>query len=223
MFHLHIATEEGYGDNEAFAEQVHALGFEPDNLLERGLTFDEETGQYFSSCPLIAVHSSAYAQDKSQLEPLQEEVVRIGRQTGVVGYWHTEVELVYAKLNTSIPSFRPVPAPFDQFRPKPREAFKRWDFHASFQELPEGLKELLIRQGFYFLRRTNYEGKDSSVFTMQSISAPVEGHRFMERLVYWFMRMGVGSCGLMLEATLGMGTFGNPSLIPPTIESVIFW
>lgn len=220
---MHIATEAGNSD--ALRAALTQLGFKDDNLAARGLIFDPETAQHYTSCPLIDVHASIKIGTHEETLRLEDEIDELMKQNGVTGYWHSEFveadEHIEPLTKLSIK-----PLPFSRLSSRPRNEKKKWDIHLSFQEdlLLQEFKEMLISHGLYYLARIKnipqLGEKRFAVFTVQGVNRANEGRRFYSELCTWLREIGAPSCDIKLEITTGMELYNFPRAIPPTVSEI---
>ncbi len=222
-YDIHLATEAG--DSEYVEARLKELGFTDDNLAERGLIFDPETAQHYTTCPLIVVHVSKKTQDYTTLRHLESDVDRVMVESGATGYWHSECTLEDIRLE-SRQSFLLKSLPFARLTSRPRDTKKVWDIHLAIQEghLPQALKDVLIENGIYYLSRWKRGASGTrerfAVFTVQGINHIQEGRRFYAELSNWLIAIGAPPSTMKLELTTAMQLYNSPSAVPPTIETV---
>ncbi len=224
-YDMHVATEAGGGPT--LKEALASLGFADDSLAERGLIFDEETARYYTACPLIDIHVSKKVRNHPELRELEIEVDRLLRETGAVGYYHSECVLADNRIEPET-AFKLHLLPFERLRSEPRETHKVWDIHLAFREseMPRGLGEMLIENGVYYLARIkNVPGgrkERFAVYTVQGVSRLTEGKEFYAQLCAWIRSIGAPACDVKLELTTSMLVYGAAKVVPPTIDQ-IFW
>jgi hypothetical protein len=222
-YDMHIATEAG--DSAALKQALSELEFRDDNLAERHLTFDAETGKHYSACPLIDVHVSKKIEARPELRELEIRVNQIMKQTNVTGYWHSEYIMADDHIDPQVP-FALKPLPFARLSSRPRSEEKVWDIHLAFREslMPPGLSETLIENGIYYiarLKKVPEGGEDRfAVYTVQGINRTKEGENFYLKFVEWLKAVGVPACDIKLELTTAMEVYNSPRLVPPTIEHI---
>ncbi len=228
-YDMHVATETSQGRDELHAALLN-LGFKDDELAERGLMFDKRTAQYYpSSCPLIDIHMSRKIVDRPELTQVEIEVDRAMEAAQVPGYWHSEyIDWDVRLVHDADRSFCLRPFFCQSLESRPRDAHKVWDLHLCFLEddLPGQLRDELVNHGLYYLARYKMrqgERKRYAVFTVQGVNdVKTEGYRFVKELVFWLGHVGAPSCDLKMEITTRMQTYCNTSLVPPTIDTILW-
>lgn len=220
QYDFHIATDQG-ADSGHLRSRLLELGFVDDQLVHRGLTFPREVAVLYEACPLIDIHMSIKTDSFCQQQRIQEEVLRAVATTSCAGYWHAEwtkwdarVEPTRSKLRICKPAFRPLQA-------WPRQTHKKWDLHISFLEddISTKLRQELMSAGLYWLTRRK-NGKQYAVVTIQGVNPIREGEWLAQQLMWWLTLMGCPAFDLKFEITTAMGTFNNPKLVPPTIDTI---
>jgi len=226
MYDIHVATEGGSA--EAVRVGLSTLGFKDDNLSKQGLTFNSKTAQYYSSCPLIDIHVSRKISVRQELLIIQKQVINLMEKYGAIGYIHSEwtrEDKTIDNRSEAVVGIKPLP--FRTLYAEPRDTQKKWDLHVSVKEseLTDNLKSVLLDGGLYYLSR--WKGSKGSleeyaVFTVQGINRVSEGKKLFDQLITWLGDTCACEYSIKLEVTTFMRTFNSPSLIPPTINEIIW-
>lgn len=230
-FDTHVATQ-GHPDPRLEAEFA-ALGFKPDPLIERHVTFDE--GIAMSACPLIGSHLTK-KYDELEIgqakRAVREDLATAGHlleRHGAVGYAHSEITV--PARDVTIRSEGPLhisrPWPIERFDARPSERDKKWDIHIAIPHasLEPALAEALDieRTGLYYIdlmKRRDGREQPFRIFTIQGTCPVAEGQKLFDTMVAWFREIGAPHVEVKQETYLGMVRVGKAEIVPPTISEV---
>ncbi len=229
MYDLHIATE---GEvNLILAQGLVSIGFHHDNLVQQGVQFSPETGLHYSACPLIALHMTRdgiFTRDELRVCIAQMQGVFDQHGTGESGYWHAEWTAAQGLLtpnNGALPDLT-VSFPCHRFQAEPRLLPKEWDIHISVytHQISNQVRDYLLSCGFYYITRWDKNESGSRCewysFTIQGINRANEGRRLFEQMKIWWQQAQLPPAKLKFEVTVAQERCGNPTLVPPTIDSI---
>lgn len=229
QFDLHVATEADFPVE--LETQLVAMGLEPDNLLDRHVSFYGKV--QYSACPLIGLHltkkytSTPVAETKHKIEQELYCVEALLKKHRTVGYAHGEV--THDEYDVTIRGEGPfnehLPWPVKPFVPAISSSNKKWDIHIAIpiDQCSDKLQQILEASGMYsidLLKVRDGRERVFRVFTIQGTSSPADGQCLFAVLRNWFSQSNAPYVEMKQETYVGMVRVGEPLIVPPTIEQV---
>ncbi len=218
-FDTHVAAQ---GINASLHNALLDLGFKDDGLVGRYISVID--GVPVSSCPLIGIHMSKKANSRNQSLAYLDQTRQLLEKYEMIGYGHSEVTLARDNISSedglnleAKPSFLPL-------HPSPSQTDKKWDVHITipYQKLDERLKEVMQQYGFDWIDLNKTSKSTYRVYSAQGICSLDLGKRLYTGVVDWLKNMNVPSAKCKLEKYVNMYRIGNPEIVPPVIDKVIF-
>ncbi len=226
---LHVATQGS--QNIELEQTLQALGLKPDAMIDRHVTFLGDVA--ISACPLIGLHMTKKYDELSLAEARStssNDMMMVRQkllESGDVGYAHLEVTLPGCDMTIKSQSPMRVlrPWPIAKFQPTFSLKNKKWDIHVAVpvDSMNSELEQTLHSSGMYYIEllkiRDGVERK-FRIYTIQGLSAPIEGRRLFNALCDWFNDVSAPYVEIKQETYIDMFRVGNPEIVPPTIETV---
>lgn len=218
-YDTHVACQ---GINASLHDTLLDLGFQDDGLVGRYVSMVD--GVSVSSCPLIGIHMSKKTNARDQSLHTLDQTRNLLEHYKMVGYGHSEVTLSREILSGNEHIDATVEPNFLPLQLSTSDVNKKWDVHIAIPHtnLNEELRQVMEKYGFDWIDLQKKDGNVNRVYSAQGICSLDVGKRLYAEVVDWLRDMNVPSAKIKLERYVGMYRIGNPEIVPPVVDKVVF-